>query len=1176
MSNNSQQFQAVFSLNGQQVKDELKRIKEEIESIDKAMQTLSKDDSETYKRQMRQYADRRKQLQEEQRQMNSMGKVVKDLMKGLDKASPNHLKQTMRDINKAIDNGAIKRGTRDWQEALRVLGKCDSELKKINAETKRFSGESSGGSFISGFKGMAAKVTAVIAAVRGVYATVSDVIRVNMDFEQQMANLSSILGKTREEIRGLQEDALRLGEATMFTASQVAGLQINLAKLGFSQVEILNSTRAILDFAAATGAALPEAAEVAGAALRAFNLDSSEMSRVVSTMAVATTQSALDFEKLRTSIAITFPIAKTFGFTIEDTVTLLGKLSDAGFDASMAATATRNILLNLANPAGKLARALGQPIHNVEELAEALMKLKERNIELAEVFDLTDKRSAGAFAQFVRISDQLVDMKEKITDADEALSDMVDKRMQTLQGSVIYLQSAWQGLELTFLNSTGAMKKVVDLLTEMIKGVTRLMSSTKDNRERDTAEAVNNAVRRSRKQWKESFNADVKEIKAQQETLEKILSENKGLETEQTRAIRDNIKDQTTQLLTDYSQKLDAYQTRAAEIRERFESIEQNIRENIRSEKNINYRLDKRIAAVVAAGVSFIAGKKTNTATEYDKLKTELIEVEVQAKKMEDYVERIGNMSKNLNEPNEYNKDPYARLRQGAEGRIKTLQEAETKAFFERKKAAEGNNEELERIEKEHAQKMHDIAVEIYSDIADKYRTLDPRFYDQYTNKVAQKNLELANKINQIETKYGRLSEQASKRKERAIEKEMRMRKKLEKQLRQGQKREESYYAHLETAITKYEGIIEDDESWRNRQRKAVNALRNEKSLLDRTYDQAYKLLLENEQNEIQLAANSAKERYRIELEYLAKRLQLNADYQKAIKANENATNATISANNKETFTKIAGYIDEALSQAGGLLDGFSGLVSARYDLMQARVEKRYDAEIEAAEKAGRNTDRIEREKQNALNDIERQRIEADYKSGVAQSFIDAAAASLKAWINPGWPWALALQAVILAQQGFTLATLKEQKDAKLAALTGYYEGGYTRGTRYREVAGVVHEGEFVANHETVRNQAVRPVLDMLDYAQKNNASPLITAEDIALAAGYHSGKYYEGGYTSASVPPSSPVVVQNDTQLLQRVYDLLDKLDRDGVRADLYASDVERSNRRRNLLLNNKSRINQ
>ena len=1137
MSNNSQQFQAVFSLNGQQVKDELKRIKEEIESIDNSMQNLSKDDSETYKRQMRQYADRRKQLQEEQRQMNSMGKVVKDLMKDLDKASPNQLKQTMRDINKAIDNGAIKRGTRDWQEALRVLGMCDAELKKINAETKRFSGESSGGSVISGIKGMAAKVTAWTAAITGTYKAVSGIISINMDFEQQMANLASILGKAKTEIKELEQDALKLGEATMFTASEVAGLQINLAKLGFNQTEILNSTRAILDFAAATGAALPEAAAVAGAALRAFNLDSTEMDRVVSAMAVSTTRSALDFEKLRTSVAITFPVAKAFGFTIEDTITLLGKLSDAGFDASMAATATRNILLNLANPAGKLARTLGQPVRNIEELAEAFGKLKERNINLAESFALTDKRSVGAFNQFVRVSDQLVDLKNEITDAREALKKMVDTRMETLQGSVTKLNSAWQGLMLTFRNSTGMMKSIVDWLTDVTKGVTRLMSTISENAEREVSDALEAQLDNHKKLWKEYFDSAFGGVEGQ---------------------------DQIAEILTTYSKRVDMYQARTEEIRDKIKDFEQA----------------KKLGLGTKQAIDLMGGEYNadDVEKEVKRLTQELLKAELQARKYQYFVERASKMSQSLNTStdDEYNEDPYARLRQSAEGRIKTLQEAETKAFFERQKAAEGNNEELERIEKEHAQKMHDIAVEIYSDIADKYRTLDPRFYDQYTNKVAQKNLELANKINQIETKYGRLSEQEAKRKERAIEKEMRMREKLEKQLSQGQKREESYYARLEAAITKYEGIIEDDESWRNRQRKAVNALKNEKNMLDRTYNQMYKQLLENEQTEIQLAANSAEERHRIELEYLAKRLKLNADYQEAVKANERATNATISANNKETFAKIAGYIDEALSQASDLMNSFTGLVSARYDLMQARVEQRYDAEIEAAEKAGRDTDRIERQKQNALNDIERQRIESDYKAGVAQSFIDAAAASLRAWINPGWPWALALQAVILAQQGFTIATLKEQKDAKLAALTGYYEGGYTRGTRYREVAGVVHEGEFVANHDTVRNQAVRPVLDMLDYAQKNNASPLITAEDIALAAGYRSGKYYEGGYTSASTPPSSPVVVQNDTELLQRVYDLLNKLDRDGVRADLYASDVERSNRRRNLLLNNKSRINQ
>ena len=63
------------------------------------------------------------------------------------------------------------------------------------------------------------------------------------------------------------------------------------------------------------------------------------------------------------------PVAKAFGFSIEDSTALLGQLANAGFDASSAATATRNILLNLADANGDLAKELGRPIKNAEDLA---------------------------------------------------------------------------------------------------------------------------------------------------------------------------------------------------------------------------------------------------------------------------------------------------------------------------------------------------------------------------------------------------------------------------------------------------------------------------------------------------------------------------------------------------------------------------------------------------------------------------------------------------------------------------------------------------------------------------------------------------------------------------------------------------------------------------------------
>ena len=97
-----------------------------------------------------------------------------------------------------------------------------------------------------------------------------------VDFEAANSKLAAILGTTSKNIKDLTTDAQRLGAATKYTASQATALQIELAKLGFSKNEILQSTEGILKFAQATGAELPEAAALAGAALRMFNADTSE------------------------------------------------------------------------------------------------------------------------------------------------------------------------------------------------------------------------------------------------------------------------------------------------------------------------------------------------------------------------------------------------------------------------------------------------------------------------------------------------------------------------------------------------------------------------------------------------------------------------------------------------------------------------------------------------------------------------------------------------------------------------------------------------------------------------------------------------------------------------------------------------------------------------------------
>ena len=395
----------------------------------------------------------------------------------------------MQELSSAIESATLMYNRLSAAEKKGTFGRALSQsvnqlqgrLKGLQGEMAAVQGKMSGfgaqfgqglSSAFSMFGPAALATGGVMAAVGGLKKVMGDMVSINMQFEQSTANLASVMGTTKDNVSDLTNQAKQLGATTQYTAVQITELQTNLARLGFTEQEILNSTKSVQALATATGADLGEAANLAGAALRGFGLNATEMDRVASVLAVSTTKSALSFEKLATAVPIVAPVAKQFGFTIEDVTVLLGKLSDAGFDASSAATASRNIFLNMANSSGKLAQALGRPIRSIEDLAPALKELKDRGIDLAEMLSLTDKRSVAAFATFVEGADTMLDLKNAISGCSDALQGMVDEQLNTLQGSVTILNSAWEGLMLTFSESNGTIKTVVDSLTSLISAYT--------------------------------------------------------------------------------------------------------------------------------------------------------------------------------------------------------------------------------------------------------------------------------------------------------------------------------------------------------------------------------------------------------------------------------------------------------------------------------------------------------------------------------------------------------------------------------------------------------------------------------------------------------------------------------------------------------------------------------
>ena len=360
----------------------------------------------------------------------------------------------------------------EYNKVTRAAQQGDAALKKLDKTV--------GDNFrnVGNYKSALSGLTGILGGL-GVGLGIGGIMRSTLgiiaNFDQAQADLAAISGKTKDELAGLTAQAKELGATTQFSATQITDMQIELAKLGFSTDQISESTEAVSNFAAATGADIPRAAALAGSALRGFNLPASEMERVVSTLGVATTKTALDFSKLEAGLSTVAPVAASFGFSIEDTTALLGQLSNAGFDASSAATATRNILLNLADANGDLAQALGRPITSAEDLAGALQELDARGIDLAESLELTDKRSVAAFQTFIKQSGSLVELKNSITDVNDELKDMAAKRLDSINGQLTLLSSAWEGFILGTNDATGASDKLKSAIGFLAENLSTIM-----------------------------------------------------------------------------------------------------------------------------------------------------------------------------------------------------------------------------------------------------------------------------------------------------------------------------------------------------------------------------------------------------------------------------------------------------------------------------------------------------------------------------------------------------------------------------------------------------------------------------------------------------------------------------------------------------------------------------
>jgi TP901 family phage tail tape measure protein len=278
--------------------------------------------------------------------------------------------------------------------------------------------------------------------------------------------------------------------------------------------------------------------------------------------------------------------------------------------------------------------------------------------------------------------------------------------------------------------------------------------------------------------------------------------------------------------------------------------------------------------------------------------------------------------------------------------------------------------------------------------------------------------------------------------------------------------------------------------------------------------------------------------------------------------------------------TRLAALASSVFSVMSSGMQQYSEYVQACADLETAKAEKKYDREIELAEGNSYKTKKLEKDKEKELARIKNEANRKAYAMQIIQAVAQTATNALNAYGSAaqvpviGYILAPIAAAMAVAAGALQIATIKKQQQASEAQ--GYSEGGFTPDGHKDEAVGVVHAGEWVASQRLTKNPQTRPLLEALDYAQRNNTIGSIRMSDVS--------RTINAPALLAAQSAAAPTIVNNSTvyqspstdnsELSSTIRELKERLSQPFVTVNTVTGDlgIKKAQDEYNKLISNKS----
>lgn len=302
------------------------------------------------------------------------------------------------------------------------------------------------------FDGLNGKLKVIGAAIAGYFGikAFAGIVQGAADLEQGMSRVQAATGASADEMAKLRKAAEDAGANTKYTSTEAAGALETLAKAGLNATDAIATLPAVLNLAQAGDIGLAEASEYVTKAVMGMGLAFSDAGRVADVLALGANATNTSVTGLAQALSYAAPIAQSAGVSLEGTVAIMGKLADAGIDASRSGTAVANMLAQFSDPSSAFKRELAAAGIVTNDFEKALHQLADAGPRGEKAILAVGLNAGPALRALLNQGMPALDeLKAKLDGAAGSAAATAKIMEDNLNGSFKGLASAWDAVKNT-------------------------------------------------------------------------------------------------------------------------------------------------------------------------------------------------------------------------------------------------------------------------------------------------------------------------------------------------------------------------------------------------------------------------------------------------------------------------------------------------------------------------------------------------------------------------------------------------------------------------------------------------------------------------------------------------------------------------------------------------------